>query len=70
VSAWLDPTQTDISTNDIGRLATVIGTDRRDLARKLNQYAHREFMYIKRRVSPQLAEQIAAARHRRCSVRA
>jgi cell division protein FtsI (penicillin-binding protein 3) len=59
VSAWLDPTQTDISTNDIARLASVIGMDRRDLGTKLNQYAHREFMYIKRRVSPQLAEQIA-----------
>jgi cell division protein FtsI (penicillin-binding protein 3) len=59
VSAWLDPTQTDISTNDIARLATVIGMDRRELATKLNQYAHREFMYIRRRVSPQLAGQIA-----------
>jgi len=59
VSAWLDPTQTDISANDIARLASVIGMDRRELATKLNQYAHREFMYIKRRVAPQLAEQIA-----------
>lgn len=59
VSAWLDPTQTDVSASDVARLANAIGMDRRDLATKLNQYAHREFMYIKRRVSPQLAEHIA-----------
>jgi cell division protein FtsI (penicillin-binding protein 3) len=59
VSAWLDPTQTGIGASDVARLARAAGLDQRELAARLKQYAHREFMYIKRRVAPQVAERIA-----------
>jgi cell division protein FtsI (penicillin-binding protein 3) len=59
-SVWLDPTQATLSGPDIANLATAIGVDRRELAERIERYSNREFVFVKRRVSPQIAERVGA----------
>ncbi len=60
VSVWVDPTQTQLTDADIARLALAVGLDRRALGSKLRQARQREFMYVKRRVAPQVADRVEA----------
>jgi cell division protein FtsI (penicillin-binding protein 3) len=59
VSIWLDPTQAQLSTADVTKLAHAVGIDRAELAAKIGRYARHEFMFVKRRVSPQVANSVA-----------
>ena len=59
VSIWLDPTQAQLSPADVANLARAVGMDRTELAAKIARYARHEFMFVKRRVSPQIATSVA-----------
>ena len=59
VSVWLDPSQTELSPTQIARLAGAVGIDKRELATKLDDHSGREFVYVKRRVAPQVADRVA-----------
>jgi len=60
VSVWFDPSEATLSGDDVERLARTIQLHPRELADKLARYAKREFMYVKRRVTPQVADAVAA----------
>jgi len=59
-SIWLDPTQTTLSGIDVANLSRAVGVDARELTSKIGRYSRREFMFVKRRVSPQIAERVDA----------
>lgn len=59
-SVWFDPTRTKLSSTDIANLARAIGLDGRELARKIGRYSGHEFMFVKRRVSPEITARVAA----------
>jgi len=57
-SVWAIPSDVDASPAQLGRLAALLGTDARDLRRKLADSA-RDFVYLKRQIAPQTAEKVA-----------
>lgn len=59
-SVWFDPTRTKLSTTAIANLARTIGLDGRELTEKISRHSRREFMFVKRRVSPEIADSVAA----------
>ncbi len=63
-SVWLDPKEADFSTVDVANLARAVGIDGRELTSKISRYSRREFMYVKRRVAPQVKERVGALRIR------
>jgi cell division protein FtsI (penicillin-binding protein 3) len=60
VSVWLDPTEADFDGDDIVRLAATIQLDPRELRERFARFGGREFMYVKRRVTPAVADAVAA----------
>src|SRR5262245_3213977 len=60
VSVWIDPSETQLKTSDITRLAATLELDPRELKDRLARYGSREFMYVKRRVTPAIADAVAA----------
>jgi len=59
-SAWLDPSQTTLSSTQIVRLARTLGEYPDALARRLDAAKGREFVYLKRRIGPEEAARVAA----------
>lgn len=59
-SVWVNPGELLQSPQDIARLAAVLGADADEIQRRLTQRAQREFVWLKRRLHPDLAAQIAA----------
>ncbi len=59
VSIWLDPTQAQLNPADVANLARAVGMNRVELAAKIARYTSHEFMFVKRRVSPQIAASVA-----------
>lgn len=57
-SVWLDPKEATLSAGDVANLARAVDMDARELGNKINRYARREFMFVKRRVSPQVASKV------------
>lgn len=59
-SVWVNPGELLQSPDDIARLAGVLGADAEEIERRLTQRAQREFVWLKRRLHPELAAQIQA----------
>jgi len=57
-SVWAIPGDVDASAAQLGRLAALLGTDARDLRRKLADTS-RDFVYLKRQIAPETAEKVA-----------
>jgi cell division protein FtsI (penicillin-binding protein 3) len=57
-SVWAIPGDVDASAAQLGRLAALLGTDARELRRKLADPA-RDFVYLKRQIAPETAEKVA-----------
>jgi cell division protein FtsI (penicillin-binding protein 3) len=60
VSVWLDPSQAELAPAQIARLAGAVGMNSRELASRLREHSGREFVYIKRRIAPQVADRVVA----------
>ncbi len=58
VSVWIDPTEKARTTAEITDLARAVGVDARELVGKVQRYSQREFMFVKRRISPDEAERV------------
>ncbi len=55
---WADPQESDLKHTALGRLATLLEIDRKELVRKLADNRERRFIYLKRQVTPELAEKV------------
>ncbi len=51
-SVWLNPKVFDINNANVAKLLHVLKLNKQQLINKLNQYTDKEFMYLKRHVSP------------------
>lgn len=60
VSVWLDPSEGQLTNGDIQRLAATIQLHPNELKEKIARFGNREFMYVKRRVTPPVADAVAA----------
>ena len=59
-SVWIDPSDKSLSNADVANLARAVAMDPRELATRIRKYAHRDFMFVKRRVSPQVRDGVGA----------
>ncbi|MDX1556096.1 MAG: penicillin-binding protein 2, partial [Xanthomonadales bacterium] len=59
-SVWVNPGELLQSPEDIPRLAAVLGANADEIERRLTQRAQKEFVWLKRRLHPDLAAQIAS----------
>ena len=57
-SVWIDPTEKTRTPTEVANLARAVGVDPRELASKLERYSQREFMFVKRRISPDEVAQV------------
>lgn len=57
---WTDPSFVTLAAADVARLAAALDLDARSLQAQLDAAAGREFLYLKRRVPWQVAEQVRA----------
>ena len=57
---WADPKMADVGNTRIRALAQLLDTSREELLRALNEDRDRRFLYLKRQVTPELAEQVSA----------
>jgi cell division protein FtsI (penicillin-binding protein 3) len=55
---WADPSKADTHNQGLKRLAFLLDIKRSDLVTKLEKNSKRQFIYLKRQVAPELAEQI------------
>ncbi|TDJ31259.1 MAG: penicillin-binding protein 2 [Gammaproteobacteria bacterium] len=60
VAVWTDPSLTEFDEATIAKLAQLLGLDQQALEHRLKTNAGREFMYLKRRVAWEKAEQLRA----------
>jgi len=60
MSAWLDPSETRLSSSEIIRVARILDLNADELAGRLSKARDREFVYVKRRVAPEAAARIVA----------
>ncbi len=59
-SIWVNPGKLLQSSDRLPQLAAVLGMDREQLAQRIARRSEREFVYIKRHASPDLAERVMA----------
>ncbi|HSG03258.1 MAG TPA: penicillin-binding protein 2, partial [Marinobacterium sp.] len=59
---WVDPKETDFQNPDILRMARMLDLNPQTLLAELKEGAERRFMYVKRQVTPELAERVADLR--------
>lgn len=57
-SIWLNPQEFSAEPGSIKQLAKLLSIDPSRLEKKINTYGDREFMYLKRHVSPELANRV------------
>ncbi|HET8849392.1 MAG TPA: penicillin-binding transpeptidase domain-containing protein [Marinobacter sp.] len=57
---WANPSEMDPEAPELAALARVIGMSEGDLRQRLRDYAGREFIYLRRKVQPSLAEEALA----------
>jgi cell division protein FtsI (penicillin-binding protein 3) len=60
MSVWFDPSRTRLTSVEMIRVGRALGIDADDLARRQSRSGEREFLYIKRRVSPEESDRVAA----------
>ncbi len=60
-SVWANPRQALLDREGLKKTARLLGLDYRDVLKRLQQRANREFVYLRRRVEPALAQQAATA---------
>ncbi len=58
VSIWVNPKKFEINTDKLYRLAKLLKLNSQYIKNKIKKRAKKEFVYIKRRISPDLAQQI------------
>jgi cell division protein FtsI (penicillin-binding protein 3) len=59
-SVWANPKETLLHAERLGDLAKALGLPRRELARRLNERADREFVYLRRHMNPDAAAAVVA----------
>ncbi|MBT8129172.1 MAG: penicillin-binding protein 2 [Gammaproteobacteria bacterium] len=59
-SIWLNPQAFDADAKSLKQLARMLSIDTGRLKKKIETYQDREFMYLKRHVSPELADKVLA----------
>lgn len=59
-SIWVNPQDAAGGLDKLDKVAHLLSLDAISLKRKIKQNAHREFMYLKRHASPELADQVMA----------
>ncbi|MGA7296753.1 MAG: penicillin-binding protein 2 [Rhodanobacteraceae bacterium] len=59
-SLWVDPEQLDQHPGRVPQLAQALGVKASVLRRRLKENDHREFLYLKRRISPASADKVLA----------
>ncbi|NVK44233.1 MAG: penicillin-binding protein 2 [Oceanospirillaceae bacterium] len=59
---WADPSKADLNHPAIGRLAALLEQERDELVGRLSEFRSRQFLYLKRQVTPELAQQITRLR--------
>lgn len=59
-SIWLNPQAFDADDKSLKKLARLLSIDKSRLKKKIETYQDREFMYLKRHVSPELANKVLA----------
>jgi cell division protein FtsI (penicillin-binding protein 3) len=60
LSVWIDPSKSDFDTRELAQLADAAGVDAQSLGARLAHFKDREFMYVRRRVTPDVADRVAA----------
>ena len=60
VAVWMDPSRNSLGEADVSRLAALLDLDADRLQAELAASAHREFLYLRRRVSLELAGSVRA----------
>lgn len=58
VTLWANPQVINANTPGLSQLAKKLSLSRKDLQQRLTRYANKEFMYLARQVSPELAEKV------------
>jgi cell division protein FtsI (penicillin-binding protein 3) len=59
-SIWVNPKEFASAVDDIPRLARALGVDSRTLMRRITRSMDKEFLYLKRHLNPEQAEQVLA----------
>ncbi|WP_151703860.1 peptidoglycan D,D-transpeptidase FtsI family protein [Nitrincola alkalilacustris] len=59
-SIWVDPKMTDFQHPHLNRLSQILDIKRDDLSNRLLENNDRRFLYLRRQVTPELAEQVQA----------
>lgn len=57
-SVWLNPQEVDVDSVDLTTLAKVLHLNKQDIQKKIKANKRREFVYLKRRVTPELAQRV------------
>ncbi len=60
MSVWFDPSRTRLSSVEMVRIGKALSIDANELARRQSKRGSREFLYIKRRASPEESARVAA----------
>ncbi len=60
VSVWIDPSRARLAPAELAQLAQLLELSAPELAARLERFASREFLYLRRRITPELAAQVAA----------
>lgn len=59
-SVWVNPQQVLLDQGELKKVTAILGVDYKQALNKLKQRANKEFVFIKRRVEPELARKAAA----------
>lgn len=59
-AVWIDPRHFSATKEEANKLAKILQISPKDLQLKLKQGAHREFIYLKRNVTPDVSEKVKA----------
>ena len=57
-SVWLNPQDLEISEQQLHQLATLLKINRSSISKKIRANKAREFVYLKRRIAPELAQKV------------
>lgn len=57
-AVWIDPRHFSATKEEVNKLAKILGLSIDELSHKLEQSSHREFIYLKRNVTPDVSEKV------------
>lgn len=60
MAVWVSPKEFKIDLKQLIKLAKLLKVDSKQISKKINKNKHRQFLYLKRELSPQLADRIKA----------